>query len=273
MPAQEITFDIISGIPIHYARPPVATYGSRGKRSPFRCSRVLHDTFIACLQELSDVCPLGPPEVVVSAGAYVNKPGQHGKGQAVDIDAIFWAERDFITDFYLIDKVFYLAVESVLRRHFGIVLNYLYNSAHHDHFHLDLSTPVQFFENSKSRVLYLQASLNHIHGRGVLEDGIWGLQTAEATTEVLRGLGLQGQITSKNTWLAYLSRTADKGFAEAIDTEPRHPAHLYDEIYHLLHDLALLPFQRHRLTAILDTFAQHPDVATLLTASSDDETT
>ena len=68
--------------------------------------------------ELWRVCPLGRAEVVTSAGAYVNKPGSHGQGRGFDLDAIFWADKNFITLHYPQDRRFYLGVEAILRKHF-----------------------------------------------------------------------------------------------------------------------------------------------------------
>lgn len=254
----EVSYSALAGIPLHYARPPVAAYGSRGKPFTFRSTKALRDAFEASLEELSALCPHGKPEVVVSAGTFVSKPGQHGKGQAVDVDAIFWADRTFVTDFYLTDTRFYLAAESVFRRHFGVVLNYLYNAAHHDHLHLDLGVPVGFSTASRSRVLYLQAGLTHVHDRPVLIDGIWGSQTSGAVKAVLQALGLTGEITTKSTWLAYLERTARAGFGQAgAETEPT-PADLLDQLYSLVDGLDLATDHDQKIQGALDRFATHP---------------
>ena len=258
MSPTETSYRELAGIPLHYARPPVGAYGSRGKQRTFSSTAELRDTFEACLKELSNACPMGKPEVLTTAGFFVNKPGQHGVGKAVDIDGIFWKDRDFVTDFYPTDKVFYLAVESVLRRHFGIVLNYLYNTDHHDHFHIDISSPVDFFPSSRSRVLYLQASLTHIHDTAVIIDGIWGNQTETATKQVLESLDLSGDITHATTWKSYLSKTAEAGFELAVPSHLRNPAHLLDDVYEAMHDLVPDVSARKKLVGSLDVFAAHP---------------
>ena len=254
----ETSYRELAGIPLHYARPPIGAYGSRGQQRTFSSTIELRDALEACLEELTSACPMGRPEVVTTAGIFVNKPGQHGNGLAVDIDGIFWPERDFVTDFYPTDKVFYLAVESILRRHFGIVLNYLYNTDHHDHFHIDLSSPVDFFTTSRSRVLYLQASLTHIHDTPVVIDGIWGNQTDGATKQVLSDLSLSSDITHATTWKTYLSKTAALGFELAVPPHLRNPAHLFDDIYEALHDYVPDVDTRRKIMGTLDTFASHP---------------
>lgn len=256
---REVSYDTLAGIALHYARPPVAAYGSRGRQHTFHSTRTLRDTFEASLKELSTLCPHGTPEVLTSAGTFVDKPGQHGHGNAVDVDAIFWADRTFVTDFYLTDTRFYLAVESVFRRHFGIVLNYLYNPAHHDHLHLDLGAPVGFATSSRSRVLYLQASLTHVHDHPVVIDGLWGGQTAGATEDVLGSLGLSGKITSKRTWLAYLERTAEAGFDRAVPETAATPADLLAQLFHVVDGLDLATAHDQKIQGALDLFAAHPD--------------
>ncbi|NNF57787.1 MAG: hypothetical protein HKN04_06055 [Rhodothermaceae bacterium] len=261
---REVSYDTVADVALHYARPPVAPYGSRGRQFTFFSTRTLRDTFAAALDELADVCPHGRPEVLTSAGTFVSKPGQHGKGQAIDVDAIFWSDRTFVTDFYLTDTRFYLAVESVFRRHFGLVLNYLYNNAHHDHLHMDLGVPVGFSTGSRSRVLYVQASLTHVHDRPVLIDGIWGNQTAGAIDDVLSDLGLTGSITNKNTWLAYLDRTARLGFGQAETEADPTPADLLDQLFQVIDGLDLATEHDHKIQGALDLFVAHPDTMTWL---------
>ena len=65
----------------------------------------------------------------LSAGTYADRPNsQHNRGLAMDIDAIVWPQRPFVTLNYPTDKQFYLAVEAILRRHFDFVLTYLYTT-------------------------------------------------------------------------------------------------------------------------------------------------
>ena len=138
------SFKTLGGVPVHYARPPVAQYGSRGKPHTFYCEAGFQKQLDSMFDELWLKCPFGKAEVITSAGAFVEKPGQHGKGRALDIDGIFWAERDFVTLRYPKDTKFYLGVEAILKKHFGTVLDYNYNKDHHDHFHVDNGSNVGF---------------------------------------------------------------------------------------------------------------------------------
>src|SRR3712207_3372990 len=118
MSATEHAFDMLAQVPTHYAREPVAPYGTRGVRRTFHCTHDFFARLEACFNELWAVAPLGQPEVLVSAGAHAEKPGEHGRGEAFDLDALFWPGRAFVTENMLRYPAFYLAIEAVLRRHF-----------------------------------------------------------------------------------------------------------------------------------------------------------
>lgn len=208
-------FTSLSGVPVHYDRYSVESgfgYGTRGKPFKPRATAKMVKTLERCFTEIFQESPFGPAETITSAGAYVSKPGQHGKGQAFDLDGIFWGERELIAIEYPKKPHLYLAVESIIRRHFGTVLNYNYNLAHRDHFHLDLGSSVKFERMSKSRVEYLQASMFYVHGFQVGIDGVWGPETLEVSTAVLKTLGFSGGLSNTGTWLLYLKETAKMGF-------------------------------------------------------------
>jgi hypothetical protein len=119
-------FTELAGVPVHYDRfpEPEFSYGTRGKPMRFHCTPAFQQKLEVCFQELWQVCPLGPAEVITSAGTFVDKPGHHGRGSAFDLDGIFWANKTFITLHYPMDRPVYLAVDALLRKHFGTVLNY-----------------------------------------------------------------------------------------------------------------------------------------------------
>lgn len=209
------TFSHLAGVPVHYdryAKDSGFGYGTRGKPHLAKATPEMIRTLENCFIDIFSLSPFGPAEVIITAGAYVDKPGQHGLGQAFDLDGIFWSKERFIALEYPVRPHIYLAVESVIRQHFGTVLNYNYNPAHQDHFHLDIGTPVGFQEDSKSRVEYLQASLLHIHRYHVEINGVWGAATDKVTSEALRGLGITGSIKTKEVWLEYLRITTILGF-------------------------------------------------------------
>ena len=152
------SFKRIADVPVHYDRRSSSDYGTRGVATRFYATTNTERKLDQCFLELWDRCPYGKAEVITSAGTWVNKPIYHGKGRAFDLDGIFWSNRTFVTkwDGYQGgDRRFYFGVEAILRKHFGTVLNYLYNAPHRDHFHIDDGTSVGFQSGSKSRVLFL----------------------------------------------------------------------------------------------------------------------
>jgi Extensin-like protein C-terminus len=218
MPQPPQFFTTLAGVPVRYDRAPLSQYGSRGV--PFRFHSVPDFTakMEAFFDELWRVCPLGRAEVITSAGAFTNKPGQHGKGRAFDLDGIFWSGKTFVTlhdGFNARDRKFYFGVECVLRKHFGLVLNYLYNADHRDHFHFDDGVSVGFRQGSRSTVGFLQGTLRFVHGIPVTTDGAWGPNTRDATRTALQQLGISGFIDDRATWLAFLTRSAAKAFGVA----------------------------------------------------------
>lgn len=270
MPNQS-SFVSLAGVPFHYARPPIAPYGTQGTPRTFYCNPRLVPVLAGAVKELSEVCPLGKPSVITSAGTFVNKPGQHGKGLAVDIDAIFWPSRVFVTKLYPSEPSFYLAIEAIFRRHFGLGLNYLYNAAHHDHFHLDLSLPVDFVTSSKSYTLFLQASLVHIHGEELVIDGLWGPQTEGATKRALKAIGSSGTITNPTTWKRYLLETAKNGFGSSAlpeDSATHHVEVLSSVVEHLGLDGDDWQMLRGSLDALLET----PEITRVLEDDTSEQT-
>ena len=144
MSAGEHAFNVVGGVPTNYARHPVAVYGTIGVPRTFHCTHAFFSKLDACFQELWRVSPHSRAQAVVSAGAHVQKPGAHGQGRAFDIDAIFWPGKTLVTRNFPTDQNYYLGVEAVLRKHFGVVLDYNYNAAHRDHFHVDDTVHVGF---------------------------------------------------------------------------------------------------------------------------------
>ena len=112
----------------------------------------------------------------------------------------------------------YWATAASLHYHFRHVLTYLYNSAHHNHIHFDnlisgtgnstLST------GSEAQVQHVQACCRYIWGKTTTIDGIWGPQTNQHSTEVLRRIGVSsGSLTSsQSNWLAFNRGSTRKGY-------------------------------------------------------------
>ncbi len=217
MPPPSNSFTTLGGgVPVHYDRLPSPNhYGSRGLPQSFHCHTDFELALDNAFKDVWLYTGLGKAQVITSAGAYVNKPGQHGQGRAFDIDGIFWANKTFVTlhaGWQGYDRKFYFGVEAVLRMHFGVVLDYEYNSPHRDHFHVDNSQGRAFRKTSTSKVRSLQGMLNHVWSQNVDEDGVWGDQTAGAVTDILVLAGLPGPITKQEQWLKLMKKTAEVAF-------------------------------------------------------------
>ena len=207
-------FTTLNGITVLYDRKP-GDYGIRGVARDFFATRAIERKLDACFAELEDVCPLGRPTLILSAGAWVDKPGFHGSGEAFDLDAIHWTDKKFVCGEFLTDKRFYLGVDAVLRKHVPTVLNFFYNDAHHDHLHADLGGAMRF-TRAESEVYFLQAALTHVLDIPVGIDGDWGPNTSAGTERALTELGISGSIEDEAVWMQLLTAISSRAFGEPI---------------------------------------------------------
>lgn len=276
MPRPDNLFTHLAGVPVHYDRfqEPEFTYGTRGKPLNFHCTEAFEQKLNACFQELWNLCPLGRAEVIASAGAFVNKSGAHGQGRAFDLDCLFWANKTFITRQYPLDRRFYLGVEAILRKHFGTVLNFEFNAAHQDHFHMDDLSAVGFSAQSRSRVLFLQMALGFLFDMPVAIDGKIGPETDGATRNLLVRLGLANEQEIANAgalheklqavWLPLLDQAAQNGFVKAGAVVEKTPLQLLEDVYAVIeHELDGDP-RRKTIETALTSFAQHDQTAAWL---------
>lgn len=210
-----VRFNSLAGVRIHYARPPHAVYGSMGKglkdQAGGPVTRACFTALEACFSDIWNACPYGPGQAIVTGGIRGHGRDRHGEGRAFDLDSLWWrGTKPIVALEYPRDKPRYLAVEAILRKHFGTVLNYNYNSAHRDHWHIDNGKPVGFRENSRAITLFVQDCLIELYGQSGLQlDGVFGAHTSEAIQSAL-GDGLH----DLNAWFSFLSSTAAIGFAQ-----------------------------------------------------------
>lgn len=214
-----VSFDTIAGVPIYYARQPVAKYGTKGKGPrTVRLDLVFHKQLDLCLTDLWSRCPWGRPEALVSGGCYVEKAGRHGEGRAIDIDALWWTgahpRRPLVTLQAPNDPVLYLGVEAVLRRHFGTVLDFWFGHGHEDHWHVDNGQPQGWTGKPPTvhaETLFMQAALKFVHEQdiGPCEiDGIMGKATKTAFANVVSDSDI------KKSWDKFLDLTASVAFSK-----------------------------------------------------------
>lgn len=162
-----------------------------------------------CFFSLINLHPWGKPQGIISAGAYVDKPGEHGKGRAFDLDGIVWTEGKWsaVVGENPIEQ--YLGIQAFFMRNYGVVLGYQYNAAHRDHIHVDSSLPLGFRSNSLSIILFIQDALNVFWEAGLKKDGVWGPRTAEKFNSVIT---ISGKYPTASQYNAFLNRVKTISF-------------------------------------------------------------
>jgi len=179
-------------------------------------------------------CPWGPAQWIGSLGCMVpstpgHDTGRHDTGEAFDLASVMWMRPDGTTRIMIyagdpasqIRQVVagYLAVEAVIRMHFQTALDWWFDAAHRDHWHIDTGRGEPTWEERSNQVRFLQAALRYVWGaegpKGPLEiDGVLGAETsvalarsdADATESTLRG--------KDSRWPRFLEETARGGFAK-----------------------------------------------------------
>lgn len=211
----------LGGVSLFYDRRSASDLG-KGAPVTLTMTQGIEDQLDRCFNELWNICPNGKPNKIFTAGAWTNKPGMHGAGRAFDLDGFEWSNRKFIVledGRKNGDRKFYFGIEAVLRKHFGIVLDYLYNSDHYDHFHIDDGVSIDFDTSARSKVLFLQGALVFVFGLSVGSTGIdgrWGDNTKNALNQALSRLGITGSIFNRNVWLDFLTQTAKEAFGTSV---------------------------------------------------------
>jgi hypothetical protein len=274
MEARNKSFNEINGMSVNYARKPVSEYGTKGKQYTFYCNDKFFANVERFFEDLSALSGLGMPQVLTSAGFYVAKNGYHGHGRAFDLDALFWKNRKFVTlNAYPEQPKFYMAVECVIRRHFGLCLGWLYNPAHRDHFHIDDSKTVDFHENSRSNILFIQGIAQHIFGMDCDIDGLYGKGTETCLEQMLVDTGLRNTsfsviINVKREWREFLKFVALLGFSgkksKAKPEKEKNPLELLHSLYATINDELGSTALRKPVEASLNSFSNHPEVQEFL---------
>lgn len=214
-----ITFSRIDGTPVYYWR------SSRGDTTlrNWQATQEFYDSLVLWIRDLRSLSSAyGSITYLVSAGFYVNKPGEHGAGTAMDLDHVRWSggqvcsplDHDHASG-TLATRRRYLAVDAVCRRRFRYVLDGWYNADHADHIHSDFGgLPVRCVTGSESDTKFVQSLCNNFMSSGLAVDGIWGPKTDSAFATAKSRLGTTGDPhTSSAAWQSFLSAAARKGFA------------------------------------------------------------
>lgn len=261
-------FRTLDGVTVHYDRTAAAPYGSRGIPYDFYATRELETKLDGCFAELWRICPLGRPEIIISAGAYVGKPGYHGSGEAFDLDGIHWANKSFICLNFPSDRHFYLGVDAILRKHFNTVLNFYFNRDHEDHLHVEFGGQAGF-NRVRNKIFFLQAALTHVLEIPVAIDGAWGDETADGTARALSRLGIGGQIEDAPVWTRFLTAVAQRAFSGITPQREKTASELLRDVYSVItHELAGNPVRK-KIETALTTFVSNEDVKKVLDLADD----
>lgn len=208
-------FRELAGVPVLYDRLKPTHYGITGIPYKFHCTpdaQAVLETFVRELVELS-VPSFGSIRQILSAGAWVNKPGQHGAGKAFDLDAVHWERIRLVALQQPTQKPLYLAVQALCHKHFGVVLGYDYNAAHRDHFHIDISRDVRFRPTS-SVTTFLQQVMNTFFGQTLEVDGEYAQATEKAFQATLALLKIP-DVDSVPDWRRFLDAVSAQGVQRA----------------------------------------------------------
>jgi hypothetical protein len=243
----EVRFDQLDGVPLCYWRWTDGTAGKRVQRMSFASTRAFHDRLVVWVRDLKDLSArfggLTGMDRIVTAGTYVNKPLEHGKGQAFDLDQVRWKQAA-VTPYHqehaspdVRVRRRYLAVDAVCRRHFHWVLDGRYNADHADHLHLDTAGgPLVLDRTARSDTAFVQQVVNTFAGGSLVVDGAWGALTQRAFEATLPRLGVTGNpYGTPATWQLWCFRVAACGFA-GVPFE-RAPADVTDPLRALIDPL------------------------------------
>ena len=213
----DVRVTTLGGKPLLYDRKVNGHYGVTGVPfRPFMQQRFATESD-ACFTELFALFQAkGMPDVshILSGGVGRSGTGTslHHRNRAFDLDGLVMDGGNWVADTFPQQPLIYLAIESILRRHFGTVLNYDYNSAHEDHFHFDNGRTPGFRNLAKSNVTYIQNVLVFVYDIRVGRDGVWGPETDGAVRTLRRRLGI-GPFSNTDNYMAFLQGAA----GEALD--------------------------------------------------------
>lgn len=121
----------------------------------------------------------------------------------------------------------YWATSASAHHHFRHVITYPYDpSGHGNHIHLDNLVSgagnSTFSTGSSAQVYHVQGVTRHVWGLGTAVDGVWGPQTTDHSTRVLRAAGIaSGSLTtSQANWLAFNRHSVRRGYDTQTYPQP-----------------------------------------------------
>ena len=216
------TFSAIDGTPIKYGSP--GSYSQRDVKTEKSFYNSLVD-WVAMLRYFSGAyggSATNDLRWIGHAGAYVCKPGCHGRGKAIDLNRIQW--NGVAVDMYAGDhsapnrvvRRRYIAVDACCRRFFKYTLDGWYNAQHQNHIHIDNHTAPVMSKTSTSDTGFVQAVCNNFNGASVPIDGQWGPATQSAWQDLNNAWGYGGcdPFTSEVAYTEWCNFVMAHGFAD-----------------------------------------------------------
>lgn len=163
----------------------------------------------------AELSGLGPLRAVSSFGAYVDKcASYHQLGRAFDVTALEHASGRISLAYDQFQpgserelRDYWRATAS-LQLHFSYTLSYAYNTAHHNHVHVDNAVSgnglSRFNENSRVQMQLLQNSIRHVLGIPTPDSEEWDESTREAIRQTQRAIGITDPLNTETGWHALL---------------------------------------------------------------------
>ncbi|HEX6946249.1 MAG TPA: hypothetical protein VF246_02750 [Acidimicrobiia bacterium] len=151
-------------------------------------------------------------------------PSWHYHYRAWDIDRIQWSDSSFLdicnhahASSSRKTRRQYIAVDAILRRYYGTVLDGWYDSKHVNHFHVDSGCTVgPLSKTKKSHTVFIQAAANNLIGTNLTIDGVWGPLTQNAYQAMLVSLCMTclNPLSNTSHFLTFLAYIAMHGFKD-----------------------------------------------------------
>jgi len=220
---KEIDCTCALGIPFKYDRIRELGVPYLNQRWRAYCSRKFNKVLVEMGDRLKDsgILHVDSIKAILTGGCYVDKPGQHGKGNACDFDGFLTGDDEVVlykagvnleVEGYRIrsmSRKLASRIACAISLHAGVVLTEHYNSLHEDHIHFDISRGEKWLNGgSRSQNLVVQAALKYWHDNTVQIDGIVGKQTRKAMKEFLGDSSAGTWNITDTRWKAFLEKVA-----------------------------------------------------------------
>lgn len=164
-------------------------------------------------------------------GGYNNRQdgcvSYHNFGRAFDLTSAWTGDTRHYTFRYDIWKSWsgaelervrkqYWTAAASCNLYFAHTLTYLFNTAHHNHIHIDNAasgTNLSTYSGTGVQVTSLQAILNYVWGKGTEVDGVYGPISKQHAAEVLETIGQGGSLATGSTteWRALMTASVRQG--------------------------------------------------------------